>query len=160
MHQIIAAVNDARIDERRGFDWHTGTYPVLRYRVNEESAPVAVGLESGMMCAESKKLEGEPDCGESANDAQSGVGTRYPDFAAPEQEDAFVSKGGEGREPAKQARKQKQPRLRREEVAMLDKGRERANHKTTGNVDNESAQREAPGGRMMQNHSPEFVTCN
>src|SRR5438045_1216984 len=32
--EIIAAVNDARIDERGGFCWHTGTYPVLAGCVN------------------------------------------------------------------------------------------------------------------------------
>jgi hypothetical protein len=31
-------VNDARIDERRGFGWHTGSYPAISDRVNEESA--------------------------------------------------------------------------------------------------------------------------
>jgi len=117
-------------------------------------------LELGMRWAESKKLEGEPNCRESANDAQPGIGNRYPDFTASEEENAFVSKRGEGRETAKQARKQKEPRLSREQVAMLDQGGEPANHKATSNVDNESAQREVPGGRMMQNHSPEFVTCD
>jgi hypothetical protein len=29
--QIFAAINDARIDERRGFGWHTGIYPVWRF---------------------------------------------------------------------------------------------------------------------------------
>jgi hypothetical protein len=34
LFQIIAAINDARIDERRGFGWHTGTYPSSVARVN------------------------------------------------------------------------------------------------------------------------------
>ena len=34
--EIIAAINDARINERRGFGCHTGTYPALTGRVNEE----------------------------------------------------------------------------------------------------------------------------
>jgi hypothetical protein len=34
--EIIAAVNDARIDERRGFGWHAGTYPGVAVRVNDE----------------------------------------------------------------------------------------------------------------------------
>jgi len=37
MVEIVAAVNDARIDERRGFGWHSGSYPAIVVRVNEES---------------------------------------------------------------------------------------------------------------------------
>jgi hypothetical protein len=33
--QIIAAVDDARIDERRVFGWHAGSYPALSHRVND-----------------------------------------------------------------------------------------------------------------------------
>jgi hypothetical protein len=40
LFEIIAAVNDARIDERRGFGWHTGNYPTREGRVNEESTCV------------------------------------------------------------------------------------------------------------------------
>jgi hypothetical protein len=36
--KIIAAVNDARIDERRGFGWHTGNYSALWDGVNAESS--------------------------------------------------------------------------------------------------------------------------
>jgi hypothetical protein len=36
--EIITAANDARIDERRGFGWHAGTYPVIVAHVNGESA--------------------------------------------------------------------------------------------------------------------------
>jgi hypothetical protein len=32
--EIIAAVNDARIDERRGFGWHSEKYSTLRGGVN------------------------------------------------------------------------------------------------------------------------------
>ena len=35
--QIIGAINDARIDERRGFSWHAGIYSVLMRIVNEDS---------------------------------------------------------------------------------------------------------------------------
>ena len=47
--EIIAAVNDARIDERRGFGWHAGTYPALvecvngEWRVKPSSPDKAVG---------------------------------------------------------------------------------------------------------------------
>jgi hypothetical protein len=37
MLEIIAAINNACIDERRGFGWHAGTYPVLSDAVNGES---------------------------------------------------------------------------------------------------------------------------
>lgn len=33
---IIAAVNDARLHERRGFRWHIATYPAPRHGVNED----------------------------------------------------------------------------------------------------------------------------
>ena len=32
--EIIAAINDARIDERRGFGWHAGIYPAFADSVN------------------------------------------------------------------------------------------------------------------------------
>jgi hypothetical protein len=36
--EIIAAINDAQVDERRGFGWHAGTYPALIASVNESDA--------------------------------------------------------------------------------------------------------------------------
>jgi hypothetical protein len=33
--QIIATGNDVRIDERRGFGWHAGSYPALAGGVNQ-----------------------------------------------------------------------------------------------------------------------------
>jgi hypothetical protein len=42
--QIIAAVNDARIDERRGFGWHAGRYPGFGLVVN--GAPEKQGVAS------------------------------------------------------------------------------------------------------------------
>jgi hypothetical protein len=35
--EIVAAIDDARIDERRGFGWHAGSYPPSVARVNAES---------------------------------------------------------------------------------------------------------------------------
>jgi hypothetical protein len=31
---LLTAINDARIDERRGFGWHAGSYPTRTLRVN------------------------------------------------------------------------------------------------------------------------------
>jgi hypothetical protein len=49
LDRIIGAIKDARIDERRGFGWHTGTYPAIDARVNDESAdaPTASCARSG-----------------------------------------------------------------------------------------------------------------
>jgi hypothetical protein len=44
--EIIAAVNDARIDERRGFGWHTGSYPGFGRFVNEPTKRIPTAHEA------------------------------------------------------------------------------------------------------------------
>jgi hypothetical protein len=36
--EIIAAIDNPRVVERRGFCWHDGSYPVIAWRVNVSSA--------------------------------------------------------------------------------------------------------------------------
>ena len=44
--EVIAAIDDARIDERRGLVWHAGSYPGIVPRVNACAGVARRGCEA------------------------------------------------------------------------------------------------------------------
>ena len=101
------------------------------------------------------KYRNEPDCylGEDVDE-----GT--PPRVLARQEDGFVSKGREGRVPAKKPSHEKEASLGCEDTGPLGNPGDHADRQASAHIHHERSIRESRGATRLQHHSTEQISCN
>ena len=102
-------------------------------------------------------LDAKPNRNDAKQHAGANIRRRNPWLATPQQRKCFQSEGRESREPTQQASKQKEARVRTEQLVLLDQACQYARDQAAHNIDGECAERKFFLHGQMQHPAAQLV---